>query len=75
MVYRRCLATGARARVGPHGLRHSFATHLFEDGVDLRVIQVLLGHRSLQSTEIYTHVSERLLTSVPSPLDGLNLSA
>lgn len=58
-------------RVYPHLLRHCFATHLLEQGANLRVIQKLLGHRSLRSTEIYTHVAKNYLHETPSPLDVL----
>ena len=55
----------------PHRLRHSFATHLLEQGVSLRYIQVLLGHNSSKTTEIYTHMSKKGLENITSPLDNL----
>lgn len=62
---------GIQKRVSPHTLRHSFATHLLERGVNIRVIQRLLGHRSLRSTEIYTHVAQTYVSDTTSPLDDL----
>jgi integrase/recombinase XerD len=64
-------AVGLNKRVTPHVFRHSFATHLLDQGVDIRVIQVLLGHAKLESTAIYTHVATKVLRSVTSPLDLL----
>jgi integrase/recombinase XerD len=66
-------AAGIAKRVGPHTLRHSFATHLLEDGTDIRVIQVLLGHAKLDNTAFYTRGATRTVRTVISPLDRLGL--
>lgn len=62
---------GLAKRVTPHVLRHTFATHLLELGTDVRVIQMLLGHRSIRSTARYTHMTSRVLAKTKSPVDVL----
>lgn len=66
-----CKKAGVTKDVTVHSLRHSFATHLLESGVDLRYIQELLGHKSSKTTEIYTHVATKDLRKIRSPLDML----
>jgi integrase/recombinase XerD len=63
--------SGLSKPVTPHRLRHSFATHLLEAGVNIRLIQALLGHRSLRTTALYTYVSPEAVTATPSPFDSL----
>jgi len=68
------MVAGITKDVKVHSLRHSFATHLLDSGVDLRYIQELLGHESSRTTKIYTHVALRDLSRIKSPLDSLGIS-
>lgn len=66
-------AAGIKKKLTLHALRHSFATHLFDRGVDIRTIQALLGHEKLETTARYTRVATSLITAVDSPLDRLSM--
>lgn len=71
VIFNVCKKAMIKKKVTPHTLRHSYATHLYENGVNLRSIQVLLGHNSSKTTEVYTHVSNQHITNTPSPLQFL----
>jgi integrase/recombinase XerD len=79
VIWSACRRAARRAGLGdevhPHTLRHCFATHLLESGTDLRTIQLLLGHRDLEETALYLHLSNPRLNATGSPLDKLKLAA
>jgi integrase/recombinase XerD len=79
VVWQACRRAATRAGLGnkvhPHTLRHCFATHLLESGADLRTIQLLLGHRDLEETTLYLHLSNARMSATASPLDKLKLAA
>ena len=62
---------GITKRIGCHTLRHCFATHLLENGVNIRVVQELMGHADVRTAEIYTHVMQKNINAVISPVDQL----
>jgi integrase/recombinase XerD len=66
------LKAGINKTIGVHGLRHSYATHLHESGIDIAFIQELLGHSNIKTTLIYTKVSAKNIRGITSPLDNLN---
>ncbi len=73
VLKRALVKAGIRKNASVHSLRHSCATHMLESGTDLRLVQEILGHRSIKTTEIYTHISTRNILNVKSPLDNLDI--
>jgi site-specific recombinase XerD len=69
------VSMGVRRRVHMHMLRHSFATHLLDDGVDIRYVQELLGHNSITTTQRYTHISNAALRTIKSPMEHINIGS
>ena len=75
VVHEAAVRAGFTKRIGPHTLRHSFATHHIEGGTDLLVLQALLGHAELKNTLIYVHLSQRQMRAAVNPLDRLTLQS
>lgn len=73
VVHEAAVAAGLTKRIGPHTLRHSFATHHIEGGTDLLVLQSLLGHAELKNTLVYVHLSQRRMRAAVNPLDRVTL--
>lgn len=73
IIKRSAKKAGIRKNVTPHTLRHSYATHVLESGIDIRYTQTILGHNSIKTTEIYTHVSTKNVLAVKSPIAGMQL--
>jgi site-specific recombinase XerD len=76
-VWHACIESARRAglskRLGPHTLRHTFATHLIESGTDLPTLQLLMGHQKLQDTTLYVHLSRRHLHAAVNPLERITI--
>ena len=64
---------GIEKTVTPHKFRHTYATHLLEDGVDTRFIQELMGHASIKTTQIYSHVTDKNIKNIINPLDRMDI--
>jgi site-specific recombinase XerD len=73
VIHRSAFLAGIQKNATAHTLRHSFATHLLEQSIDIRYIQVLMGHENSKTTERYTHVTTRGFSKIKSPLDGLGI--
>lgn len=72
LVFKKAMqAADIKSQGSVHSLRHSFATHLIEAGTDIRVVQELMGHGSVKTTMIYTHITDQMKRKTPSPLDFL----